>query len=142
MSRAHLNLSLASHGAVKLDELVLALDALRARMTSLEVAFRAVHDAPDVLLKLVNIKPEPGAAGTDTADGLAFTLEPTELMNRLLAALRAGDRQLDAIQVELCHLGVLSCAKPGLPPGAGCGDPQESRESPGSDKGPGEERGQ
>ncbi|MFZ5719224.1 MAG: hypothetical protein ACOY5Y_07120 [Pseudomonadota bacterium] len=88
-----------------------------------------IFDAFEALVELRGVDVDAGAAAA--AGQLTVALEPTELGRRLVAALRAGNGDLGAIQVELERHVNASAGGVEPPPGDG--------ESPGpSSDGPGD----
>lgn len=93
------------------------LSAFKARQLALSEAFDEVVDGllrrPEALIDLSAVDREAGAASR--AIELHLGLKPTELMFRLLAALRTGYGDLGLIEIELRQCSLQLAALPDEP---------------------------
>ncbi len=110
----------------------IACDASAFELSIAELA-QLLVDAPDAfveaILGLPNgvcdlVRLDSDRSGTTGADKLTVTMQPTELMNRLMAAARAGDFNLSVFDHVSSSDGCLNNSIEGSPPG-------ESQSSPG-----------
>lgn len=96
-----------------IEDIVAELATFSQALPRLVQALDGLGGGAEALFKITCVNDDVGAASG--ACVVRLGLEASESAHRLLAALRAGNRQLDVIGVELDHLARASFATPGTP---------------------------